>query len=87
MEKEQGGLVAQRGWGEELSEKLTSSCHQFHSAQDLYADYERETGEMNSERRAVKPLHGGFRLGRRTEDNLFMLERLAELARVRGDKI
>ena len=30
-------------------------------------------------------IHGGFRMGRRTEDNLFMLERMIEMAKVRKD--
>ena len=30
-------------------------------------------------------IQGGFRMGRRTEDNLFMLERMIEMAKVRKD--
>ena len=30
-------------------------------------------------------IQGGFRIGRRTEDNLFMLERMIEMAKVRKD--
>ena len=30
-------------------------------------------------------VHGGFRRGRRTEDNLFMLERMIEIEKVRKE--
>ena len=30
-------------------------------------------------------IHGGFRMGRRTEDNRFMLERMIEMAKIRKD--
>ena len=30
-------------------------------------------------------IEGGFRMGRRTEDNLFMLERMIEMAKVRKE--
>ena len=30
-------------------------------------------------------LHGGFRMGRRTEDNLFMLQRMIEMVKVRKE--
>ncbi len=32
-------------------------------------------------------VQGGFRRGRRTEDNLFMLERIIEMTRARGDRL
>ena len=33
----------------------------------------------------IGDIQGGFRMGRRTEDNLFMLERMIEMAKVRRD--
>ena len=36
--------------------------------------------------RLLGEVHGGFRRGRRTEDNLFMLERMMEMNRIRGEQ-
>ena len=32
-------------------------------------------------------VQGGFRRGRRTEDNLFTLERMIEMSRIRGEQL
>ena len=45
---------------------------------DRINEWVEETGMLGD-------VQGGFRRGRRTEDNLFMLERMMEMAKVRGE--
>ena len=45
---------------------------------DRIKEWVEETGVLGD-------VQGGFRRGRRPEDNMFMLERMMEMAKVRGE--
>ena len=53
-----------------------NGCHHIHF---IFISYSLEESGM------LGDIQGGFRMGRRTEDNLFILERMIEMAKVRKD--
>ena len=52
----------------------------------IYCDFAIIFSAMVEESGMLGDIQGGFRMGRRTEDNLFMLERMIEMAKVKVRK-
>ena len=53
--------------------------------QVVYDGVKRENKWMGGREWHARRYTGGFRIGQRTEDNLFMLEMMIEMAKVRKD--
>ena len=53
----------------------------------MYADGETQIDKWTEDSGMLGEIQGGFRRGRRTEDNLFMLEGLIEMVKGRKEEI
>ena len=83
--KESRVLLVHKGGGQERVEKVSTSDNYYCSVQVVYDGVKRDNKWMGGREWNARRYMGGggFRMGRRTYDNLFMLERMIEMAKVR----
>ena len=84
MEGEQSSVSAQGGSKKELKNYRPVAIINVVCKLFMMVLRERINGWVE-ESGMLGDLQGGFRMGRRTEGNLFMLERMIEMAKVRKD--
>ena len=84
MEGEQSSVSAQGGSKKELKNYRPVAIINVVCKLFMMVLRERINGWVE-ESGMLGDIQGGFRMGRRTEDNLFMLERMIEMAKVRKE--
>ena len=77
-----------KGEGQDIVEKISTRGNYKCSVQVVYDGVKRERiNGWVEESGMLGYIQGGFRMGRRTEDNLFMLERIIEMVKARKERL